>query len=195
MLARLAACALVVLVLAACGPSRPIPPVRRPTSDSVRSTDFDADQRARLARLHATLAEPVAPELSRGLLVRLAFDGAADLDLFVTDPMQESVYFGNSPTRSGGELIADRRCDDRPPRVEVVHFPEPVAGRYRVGVDFHRRCQETSPLGGAGNEGLYLVRVDEAARVLEREGMLTPGRFEVIVIEFDVESRRSRSSR
>jgi hypothetical protein len=31
-----------------------------------------------------------------------------------------------------------------------------------------------------------MVRVEEGGRVLERRGMLTPGLFEVIVIEFDV---------
>lgn len=175
-----------MLVIAACGPSRPIPPIPAQAAAAASSTQFDADQRARLARLRAALAE-APPDLSHGLLVRLAFDDAADLDLFVTDPMQESVYFANSPTRSGGRLVEDRRCDDPSPRVEAVHFSEPKAGRYRVGVDFHRRCEQTSLSGKQKTEGLYVVRVDEGARMLERVGMLTPGRFEVIVIEFDVE--------
>ena len=176
-----------MLVIAGCGPSRPIPPIPAQAAAAAGSTQFDADQRARLARLRAALAEAPPPDLSHGLLVRLAFDDAADLDLFVTDPMQESVYFANSPTRSGGRLVEDRRCDDPSPRVEAVHFSEPKAGRYRVGVDFHRRCEQTSLSGKEKTEGLYVVRVDEGPRVLERVGMLTPGRFEVIVIEFDVE--------
>ncbi len=177
----------LVFMVPACGPSRPISPVRAPSTAEARSTEFDADQNIRLTRLQAVLAEPAPADLSSGLLVRLAFDDAADLDLFVKDPMQESVYFANSPTRSGGRLVEDRRCDDPSPRVEAVHFPEPKAGRYRVGVDFHRRCEQTSLSGKEKTEGLYVVRVDEGARMLERVGMLTPGRFEVIVIEFDVE--------
>lgn len=186
-LARLATRSLLLLAIAACAPAHPVPAHREPAARTARSTDFNPEQHARLARLHAALAEPAARDRSSGLLVRLAFGDAADLDLFVTDPAQESVYFANSPTRSGGRLIDDRRCDDAAPRVEAVHFPEPLAGRYRVGVDFHRRCEEGSPSRKAGAEGLYVVRVDDGPRVLERQGMLTRGHFEVIVLEFDVE--------
>jgi len=176
----------LVLMTTACGSSRPIPPVRAPSAAETRSADFDADQTVRLTRLLAALAEPAPAELSNGLLVRLAFDDVADLDLFVTDPSQESAYFANSPTRSGGRLLDDRRCDDPSPRVEAIHFPEPIAGRYRVGVDFHGRCEESSASGDAKKEGLYSIRVEEGGRTMERSGMLTPGNFEIIVIEFDV---------
>jgi hypothetical protein len=170
-----------------CAPSRPIAPARAPNPDVRADHEFDADQRARLDRLYAALSEPRASPLSGGLLVRLAFDEAADLDLFVTDPMQESVYFANSPTRSGGTLIDDRRCEDPSPRVEAVHYFDPPPGRYRVGVDFHRRCQDTSLSSAEEKQGLYVVRVEEGARVMEREGKVIPGQFEVIVIEFDLE--------
>jgi hypothetical protein len=191
MLPRLANCSFVALILIlitiACGPSRPIRPVRPTPPADARNRDFDAEQSALLTRLQATLAEPAPAELASGLLVRVAFDDVADLDLFVTDPMQESVYFANTPTRSGGRLIDDRRCQDPAPRVEAVHFSEPIPGRYRVGVDFHGRCKETSASGAARKEGLYVVRVDVGARVLERRGMVIPGQFEVIVIEFDID--------
>jgi len=177
----------LLLVTTACGPSRPIPPVRAPTASEVSSKDFDEDQTLRLTRLKEVLAEPASAELSSGLLVRLAFDDVGDLDLFVTDPLQESVYFANSPTRSGGRLIDDRRCDDPSPRVEAIHFPEPMVGRYRVGVDFHGHCEETTVSGEARKQGLYIVRVDVDGRILERRGMVTPGHFEVIVIEFDID--------
>jgi uncharacterized protein YfaP (DUF2135 family) len=177
-----------ILMATACAPSRPIPPVRAPSASEVRSEDFNADQTLRLTRLQDVLAVPTPADFSSGLLVRLAFDDVGDLDLFVTDPIQESVYFANSPTRSGGRLIDDRRCDDPSPRVEAVHFPKPMAGRYRVGVDFHGHCDETTASGDARKQGLYVVRVDVNGRVLERRGMVTPGHFEVIVIEFDVES-------
>ena len=62
------------------------------------------------------------------------------------------------------------------------------AGRYRVGVDFHGPCDETVVSGKARKQGLYVVRVDVDGRILERRGMVIPGHFEVIVIEFDIES-------
>ena len=175
----------LAIVSTGCAPSRPIAPVRAPTPDATIDHEFDADQRARLDRLHAALAEPRSSVISSGLVVRLAFDEAADLDLFVTDPTQESVYFANSPTRSGGTLTDDRRCNDPSPRIEVVHYANPSPGRYRVGVDFHLRCQDTALSGDEEKQGIYVVRVDEGARVLEREGKVVPGQFEVIVIEFD----------
>jgi hypothetical protein len=160
-------------------------------TDATLSRTFDPSQRARLDLLHATLAEPTLPAplpaKAAGLRVRLAFDETVDLDLFVTDPAQESVYFANSPTRSGGALDDDRRCGDASTRVEAVHYPDPLPGRYRVGVDFHRMCAETALPGEDPKQGLYVVRVDSDGRVIEREGMLTVGRFEVIVLEFDVE--------
>jgi hypothetical protein len=80
---------------------------------------------------------PVAPDAVR---VRLVFGAAADLDLYVTGPSQESVYFGNPTSRDGGELLADRRCDAPAPRVETIAFARAAPGRYRVGVDFMIRC-------------------------------------------------------
>lgn len=174
-------------LLAGCAPPRPISPTRVPTSATAEPERFDLDQRARLDLLRVALAEPLSSKLSRGLVVRLAFDEAADLDLFVTDPAQESVYFANSPTRSGGTLIEDRRCEDPSPRIEVVNYADPASGRYRVGVDFHRPCQDSALSGPEATQGLYVVRVDEGNRVFEREGMVIAGQFEVIVLEFDVE--------
>jgi hypothetical protein len=180
--------------------------------------ELDADQRARLDSLRRVLVngdqavatgaraaigrteaiEPTAPRAARGgLTVRLAFEDDVDLDLFVTDPAQESVYFANSPSRSGGILLADRRCGDPAPRVETIRYSSPMAGRYRVGVDFPRRCEPglASGVSGSGSssgseaEALYLVHVEEGERVLERGGLLQAGVFEVIVLEFDVASR------
>ncbi|MDP6980726.1 MAG: hypothetical protein QF570_19350 [Myxococcota bacterium] len=172
--------------LIGCAASQPIAPVRAPTTDEAMDPVFDEDQRERLDRIREALTGPPSPALPGGLVVRLGFDGAADLDLFVTDPTQESVYFANTPTRSGGTLVDDRRCDDASPRVEAVHFPDPMAGRYRVGVDFHKICGESALSTDERKQGLYIVRVDTGAHVLTRTGMVTPGHFEVIVIEFEV---------
>lgn len=181
--------AALVISTIACAPNRPIAPIRASNAYATEPSVFDADQLERLERLRAALTEPVASDLASGLVVRLAFDEAADLDLFVTDPLQEAVYFANSPTRTGGSLIDDRRCDDPSPRIETVHYPNPIAGRYRVGVDFHRQCEGTQLSGDAATQGLYVVQVDVGERVLERSGMATPGHFEVIVIEFEVEQQ------
>jgi hypothetical protein len=114
------------------------------------------------------------------LRVRLAFGAEADLDLFVTDPTHESVYFANSPSRSGGELHSDLRCGSEAPRIEVVSFERAPPGRYRVGVDFPERCDALqSPVA-------LVVSVEtQLGRKLHRQS-IRPRIFEPIVLEFDI---------
>lgn len=185
---------------AGSGPVAPHPPAEIPDASSeqpAHDPDWSGGQQERLDRLRRALAGP--PDTNEGLSVRLAFDGAVDLDLFVTDPLQESVYFANTPTRTGGRLLADRRCDDIDLRVETVHFPAPISGRYRIGVDFHRRCEDSEYSGSEKKEGIYHVRADygaksSGAQSWMREGLLIPGQFEVIVLEFDVEAASTESA-
>jgi hypothetical protein len=83
------------------------------------------------------------PPLPPGALrIELSFGGEADLDLYVSDPDHETVYFANTPARSGGSLEADRRCEDATPRTEWVEWPAPPSGAYRIGVDFPERCRD-----------------------------------------------------
>jgi len=83
---------------------------------------------------------PPAPELR----VRLAFGSDVDLDLHVTGPLQETVYFANATSASGGRLARDVGCRDPGPRVEEVRFAEPPPGPYRIGVDFFLRCRRVT---------------------------------------------------
>ena len=100
----------------------------------------DASRRA-AAALEAALTSEAFSAPSE-LVLRLAFPSTADLDLYVSDPLDETVYYANTPVRSGGALDADRRCEDAAPRIETVRFTEPLPGRYRVGVDFQHRCAD-----------------------------------------------------
>jgi uncharacterized protein YfaP (DUF2135 family) len=112
--------------------------------------------------------------------VQLFFGPEADLDLFVTDPMHEEVYFANSPSRLGGVFEADRRCDDPAPRVETVRFSPAPAGRYRVSVDYPVRC--VSP-GMAAVP--FRVTVEANGTRQEIEGIAHFGATEPVVVEFD----------
>jgi hypothetical protein len=115
------------------------------------------------------------------LRVRLAFGAGADLDLFVSDPWAEAVYFANSPSASGGALEEDRRCEHPAPRFEIVRFEQPPPGRYRVGVDYAEACGKARPAP-------FVVELSYGAHRELRRGTLEPGRFEVIVMEFDLEA-------
>jgi hypothetical protein len=100
----------------------------------------------------AEMPIPDAPPLTPGALrVRLVFDAHVDLDLYVTGPRLETVYFANTESREGGILEADRRCDAPAPRVESVVFPGATTGLYRVGVDFMMRCD------GSTDESRYRI--------------------------------------
>ena len=115
--------------------------------------------------------------------VQLAFGGSADLDLYVTDVLQETVYFGNSPSRSGGTLEADRRCDDAVPRVETIVFPDALPGRYRVGIDYIEGCAaDAGPVA-------FVLKVEHGGGIELTRRLIEPFRFEPIVHEFDVAAR------
>jgi len=120
----------------------------------------------------------VAPLAPDALRVRLVFDAEVDLDLYVTGPDLETVYFANPETRDGGILEADRRCDAPAPRVETVVFSPAAAGVYRVGVDFMVRCD------GSTDEAPYRIVFEspDGASELHR-GTAHFGVFETVVFE------------
>jgi len=112
--------------------------------------------------------------------VRLAFGSEADLDLHVTDPLQETVYFANASSASGGRLARDVGCRDSAPRVEEVRFAEPPPGPYRVGVDFFLRCRRvTAPV-----PFVLEVWADGVRHV--RRGTVAFGEFDSRVLELRV---------
>lgn len=126
-----------------------------------------------VAALEASTEAPPAPG---SLRVRLAFGAAADLDLYVTGPMHETVYFANSPARSGGALERDLRCDAPAPRVGVVRFPQAAPGAYRVGIDFPGRCDHRrEPVS-------FVVYLETEKGHRERRGAILPGHFLPIVL-------------
>lgn len=112
--------------------------------------------------------------------MRLAFGAEADLDLYVTGPSQETVYFANTPAGTGA-LDADRRCGDLEPRVETTTFLPAPAGRYRVGIDHAARCGPQRRLAA------YRVVLEAPGRREERSGALELGRREPRVLEVEIE--------
>jgi len=130
----------------------------------------------------APLGEPAPaarPPATGAVRVELEFGAEADLDLFVTDPWYEEVYFGNSPSLLGGVFEGDRRCGDPAPRVEAVHFSPAPAGFYRVSVDYPIRCQ------GGIDEVPYRVVVEAGGerQVYERRAIF--GATD-LVVDFEV---------
>jgi len=149
-------------------------------SCSTRTPAATAPMRA--APLSAALGQ-ASRELPRppgALVVRLAFGAGADLDLYVTDALRETVYFANSPSRSGGRLDRDRTCADAAPRVETVIFEHPAPGHYRVGVDYPKSCD------GHDDPAGYALQVERDGAQEVRTGAAAPGRFATVVLELDL---------
>ena len=114
------------------------------------------------------------------VLVRLAFGALADLDLYVTDPAEETVYFANPVSAaSGGALEVDLRCDAPAPRVETVRYAPAPSGRYRVGVDFPFRC------GSHRGPVPFVLVAEFGDQRLERQGEVALGQFLPVFLEFE----------
>jgi len=80
--------------------------------------------------------------------VTLTWQAEVDLDLYVTDPNGDTVYFANDRVPSGGELDRDNMCGDFEwGRPENVYWPAggAPAGTYTVKVDYWSSCGDASP--------------------------------------------------
>lgn len=125
---------------------------------------------------------PAAP--ADGVLhIAVVWTAPVDLDLYVTDPSGEALYFGNNPTRAGARLERDARCADvasGATPIERANLPGPAPGRYRVGVDFIDAC-------GLGLDAVpFRVVVDNGSTHREVDATIRRGEFKVIVLELEV---------
>lgn len=120
------------------------------------------------------------PEHRNTVLVRLAFGAETDLDLYVTDPLLETVYFANHEGKSGGIISEDVRCGMQGPRIETVRFAKPIAGLYRIGIDYPESCDELR------GRVAYAVSVTGGGVNKNARGTIDYLRFEVVILEFEV---------
>jgi len=151
----------------------PGPPAKPPPS-------WDAERTREAAALEARVAA-LPPSTGGELSVHLAFGADADLDLYVTGPREETVYYANTPSGIGGALAEDRRCVHDAPRVETVRFPAPLRpGRYRVGVDYPSACGESRA------PAPFALRVDGPEAGSELAGLAAHRVFEPVVLEFEI---------
>ena len=164
----------LIALLLGCDDGPPPGPEVQPPPEWTASFTMEAEA------LEAVLAEAEPLPLG-GLSVRLAFGQAADLDLYVTGPLEEAVYYANTPSAIGGALGEDRRCVHDAPRVETIRFEAPLMpGRYRVGVDYPHACIE------APAPAPFVVAVDEPGGSTSLRGLARYRVFEPIVLEIDV---------
>lgn len=82
--------------------------------------------------------------------VTLRWSNAADLDLYVRDPLGEEIWFNHRTSNSGGKLDVDANanCTERKlDPIENVFWPTGLApsGEYRVFVNYFAVCENAGP--------------------------------------------------
>lgn len=93
-------------------------------------------------------AEPTrVAQLGTGdIQVTLTWESTNDLDLWVTDPAGETIFFRHAASQSGGQLDVDANADCiilTPHPVENIFWPSGAApeGEYVVAVQYYKQCE------------------------------------------------------
>jgi hypothetical protein len=78
--------------------------------------------------------------------VTVAWQGTADIDLHVHDPLGDELYYGHRTSRAGGTLDRDANaaCSQSPPTVENVYFSQAPRGNFRAGVHVYSMCSDSA---------------------------------------------------
>ncbi|MDX1440320.1 MAG: hypothetical protein R3284_10510, partial [Rubricoccaceae bacterium] len=92
----------------------------------------------------STMARPDEPQLGTGdVQVTLRWDTQADIDLHVTDPSGEEIFYGHTQSASGGQLDVDANAGcSNDPQVENIYWPTGGApsGTYQLSVNYFGAC-------------------------------------------------------
>jgi hypothetical protein len=120
----------------------------------------------------------VPPPAAPGLVVTLVWSAPVDLDLYVTTPGGESIYYANPRDA----FARDARCREGGDGVrrEAVRWRTPAPGRYRLGVDFPEACDD------GVREAAYRLVVDVNGRREEHTGVARLSVRDPAVAEVDV---------
>lgn len=108
--------------------------------------------------------------------ITLTWDNGADLDLIVTEPNKEVIYYDNRHSKTGGQLDIDSNypCGQNPGSVENVFWPTGQAptGNYTIMIDEASSCGYAPP-------NWTLTVYDDGRVVLTRTG--TGGGYEYTI--------------
>jgi hypothetical protein len=106
---------------------------------------------------------------------------AVDLDLYVTDPSNNTVSWGTTTVPSGGVLDRDNQCGNyENGRPENIFWTTAPAGQYIVRVDWFGDCY------GGPTSMPYTVRIVNKGNVTTFSGSITPAQGLVEVTRFTV---------
>ena len=89
------------------------------------------------------VVQAVVQSAGEDLVLHLSWQAPVDLDLFLTGPSGETIYFGNRKARTGYHINNETTCDTLAPtglHRESATIPHAAAGLYRVSVDYIFDC-------------------------------------------------------
>lgn len=131
-----------------------------------------------------TLPASLRADLPVGLRVTLRWNlNDTDIDLHVTDPLGETVYFGNRLSRQGGAMSRDFTAGYGP---EEFVLKQPKPGRYKVSVNYFGSRKATLVRGAIVQVDLQsafgtsrMKQQTLTLRLLEQSGQVMVGEFDV----------------
>ena len=84
------------------------------------------------------------PAVGENLAIELTWQTPVDLDLFLTGPSGETIYFGNRIARAGYRMDGETTCgtldQSNGPHSETAIIEATAAGLYRISVDYIFDC-------------------------------------------------------
>lgn len=124
---------------------------------------------------------------SGNIQITLAWQGGADLDLYVTDPMGQRLNWQQTSVSSGGQLDHDDRGACRSDgndgmNVENVFWnsPQPPSGNYQVAVDYFSQC-------GVANVSPATLSISVGGRIVGSYSIqLQPGQRQFPIASFQL---------
>ena len=130
---------------------------------------------------------PITGQLAQRVIVELSWKVPVDLDLFVTDPEGETVYFANRKARTGLAMGEEADCRTiaagSAPYRETAIITAARPGRYRVSVDFLKDCGTIALQADFGVRLLEATNGNELARSRSqvRHRVLEPVAWEFVI--------------
>jgi hypothetical protein len=135
------------------------------------------NSKTRLVRLNNP-SNPVRPitvgdfPANGRIQVELTWEGDADLDLHVTDPYGETIYYFHPFSQSGGSYEEDRECYNNNGQAERVVYNDgsAAAGNYQISIHYFRSC-------GEAHDARWNLSVTADNRSQNYSGTIKPGEY------------------